>query len=70
VDGVAPEALAEEHVPVGLPPLVHVLLHDLSNLHSVRLEVVLLQCLLGYLDGVLKHVVGHVSGPVNLGSLK
>ena len=33
VDGVATEALSKENVPVGLPLLVHVLLHDFGNLN-------------------------------------
>ena len=34
VDGVASKALPEEDVPVGLPCLVHVLLHNIGNLEQ------------------------------------
>ena len=42
VDGVAAEALAEEHVPVWLPLLVHMFFDDLSNLNKIKIKICML----------------------------
>ena len=78
VDRVAAERLAQEHVPVRLPFLVHVLLDFPRNLtknvraaaaylNAVGFEVVLVEGLLGDRDRVLEHVVRHVCWPLDLG---
>ena len=66
---VAAEALAQENVPVWLPALVHVFLHDLCDLDSLLLEVVGLEGVLGHHNSVLEHIIWHICRPVYLGSL-
>ena len=70
VDSMAAEALAQEHVPVRLPALIHVFLHNCGNFHALLFEIVSFQGILSHGDDIFKHVIWHIGGPVDLGSLK
>ena len=61
--GVTAKTLSKEDVPVGLPALVHVFLHNLCDLDSLFFEVVGLEGVLGNHNSVLEHIIWHVCWP-------